>query len=101
MTDKSLLDPKIATAINPSVAVRRDIRAIAFDPLHRDVFYVGGSQRPRASFGVARITAGATRWERLPLQGLSHRNIYDLTVDTSGANLYAATNDGTFRLRLR
>jgi hypothetical protein len=101
MTDKTPIDVKIATANNPAAAIRRDITTIAFDPVQPDTIYAAGSQRPRASFGVVRITAAGTRWERLPLQGLSHRNIYDLAVDASGANLYAATNDGTFGLRLK
>jgi hypothetical protein len=49
---------------------------------------------------VLKITAAGTRWERLALEGFSHRNVFDLDVDSSGAYLYAATNDGTFRFKL-
>jgi hypothetical protein len=98
------LDPEVATVVNPDVKMRSDIEAIAFDPAVPDTFYVGGSQSKRASVGVARITwpkdAGQD-WERLPLAGLSHRNVFDLAADSAGEFLYAGTFDGTFRLRVR
>jgi hypothetical protein len=100
------LDPAIATAFNPAIRPVEDISAIEFDPLLDDTLYVGGTQRPRASFGVARVTieqnrASTSTWQRLPLDGLSHRNVYDLAIDAPGSYLYAGTNDGTFRFQLR
>jgi photosystem II stability/assembly factor-like uncharacterized protein len=95
------LDQTIATAYNPTARIRRDIRAIAFDPTSKDRLYVGGSQRPRASFGVAAVTHAGQNWERLSLAGLTHRNVYDLAIDARGEFLYAGTNDGTYRFKLR
>ncbi len=95
------LDAEIATALNPKAWVPNDISAVAFDQLISDTFYAGGSLRSRASFGVARITNAGQSWERLPLAGLTHRNISDLAVDSRGEFLYAGTNDGTFRFNLR
>jgi hypothetical protein len=50
---------------------------------------------------VARITLGSTQWERLPLAGLSHRNVYAMAIDDSERYLYVGTNDGIFGLALR
>ena len=94
------LSDEIATAFNPGARMRRNILAIVFDPITPDVFYVGGTQLSRCSVGVAKITGAGQTWERLPLTGLSHRNVFDLAIDASGEYLYAATFDGTFRLRL-
>jgi hypothetical protein len=96
-----LLAAEIATALNPNVHLRRDVSAIVFDPLVQDTFYVGTSLRPRAGFGIIKLTNGAQSWERLPLEGLTHRNTYDLAIDSAGKYIYAGTNDGTFRLQLR
>jgi photosystem II stability/assembly factor-like uncharacterized protein len=95
------LDASIATAINPNARVLRNISAIVFDPIAGDTFYVGGTQYTRASFGVAKITDAGQKWERLPLEGLSHRNTFDLAIDARGEYLYAGTFDGTYRLKLR
>ncbi|HID07237.1 MAG TPA: hypothetical protein EYP10_08815 [Armatimonadetes bacterium] len=95
------LDAAIATALNPKARILRNISAIVFDPVTPDVFYVAGTQYSRASFGVAKITNAAQNWQRLPLEGLAHRNIFDLAIDSSGTFLYAGTFDGTYRLRLR
>ena len=92
------LPDEIATASNPSAYVLNNISAIVFDPVITDTFYVAGTQYTRASFGVARITNTGQNWQRLPLEGLSHRNVFDLAVDASGLYLYAGTFDGTFRL---
>ena len=91
----------VAAALNPNVHWRRHISAIVFDPLAKDTFYAGTSLRPRTGFGIIKLTHSAQSWERLPLAGLTHRNTYDLTIDSAGEYLYAGTNDGTFRLRLR
>jgi hypothetical protein len=95
------LDPTIATAFNPEARARSDIQAIAFDPTSSDRFYAGTSQRPRASYGVAQVTQAGQSWERLPLVGLAHRNVYDLAIDSRGEFLYAGTNDGTYCFKLR
>jgi photosystem II stability/assembly factor-like uncharacterized protein len=95
------LDPEVATAVNPNAEVLARVHAIAFDPVDPDVFYAGGHQRPRASFGVVKITNAGQNWERLPLDGMSHRNVFDLAIDSLGEYLYAGTNDGTLRLKLR
>ena len=95
------LDAEIATAFNPGAQILRNISAIVFDPVTSDVFYVAGTQYSRASFGVAKITNAGQNWQRLPLEGLAHRNIFDLAIDSSGTFLYAATFDGTYRFRLR
>jgi photosystem II stability/assembly factor-like uncharacterized protein len=95
------LDPKIATATNPAAYVLKNISAIVFDPVAPDAFYVAGTQWNRASFGVAKITHAGQNWQRLPLAGLSHRNIFDLAIDSSGTFLYAGTFDGTCRLKLK
>ena len=90
----------VATAFNPNVSSRRHVSAVVFDPQARDTFYVGTSLRPRAGCGIARLTNSAQNWEQLPLEGLTHRNIYALAIDSAGEYLYAGTNDGTFRLQL-
>jgi photosystem II stability/assembly factor-like uncharacterized protein len=95
------LGAEIATAFNPGERMRRNIFAIAFDPVVAGTFYVAGTQYTRASFGVAKITNAGQAWERLPLAGLSHRNVYDLAVDSAGEFLYAGTFDGTYGFRLR
>ncbi len=95
------LDAEIATAFNPGAQILRNISAIVFDPVTSDVFYVAGTQYSRASFGVAKITNAGQNWQRLPLEGLAHRNIFDLAIDSSGTFLYAATFDSTYRFRLR
>ena len=95
------LDASIAAASNPKARVLRNISAIVFDPIVSDTFYVGGTQFTRASFGVAKITNAGQKWERLSLEGLSHRNTFDLAIDARGEYLYAGTFDGTYRLKLR
>jgi photosystem II stability/assembly factor-like uncharacterized protein len=90
-----------ATAINPQAQVIKNISEITYDPLDSDALYVAGTQYARAAFGVAKVTNQCRDWERLPLQGLSHRNVYDLVTDSQGEHLYAGTGDGTFGLRLR
>jgi photosystem II stability/assembly factor-like uncharacterized protein len=95
------LDNDTATAYNPHQRMSRNICAIFFDPIVPDLFYVAGTQYTRASFGVAQISNAGQNWQRLPLAGLSHRNVFALTVDAPGEFLYAGTFDGTFRLRLR
>jgi photosystem II stability/assembly factor-like uncharacterized protein len=95
------LDPEVATAFNPDQYVLNDVGVIVFDPLVPDTFYVAGRQDTRAGFGVARITNGGQDWERLPLAGLSHRNVFDLAIDSAGEFLYAGTFDGTFGFKLR
>ena len=95
------LNVEIATAFNPGKYVLRNISAIVFDPVVPDTFYVAGTQYTRASFGVAKITNAGQNWQRLPLEGLAHRNIFDLAIDSSGTFLYAGTFDGTYRFRLR
>jgi len=95
------LSPGTATALNPNEPVLRNVSAIVFDPITPDVFYVAGTRYVRASFGVGRITNAGQNWERLPLEGLTHRNVFDLAIDASGAYLYVGTFDGTYRLRLR
>jgi hypothetical protein len=98
---KERLPAAIATASNPRAYVLKNVSAIAFDPAVSDTFYIAGTQHTRASFGVARITNAGRNWQRLPLLGLSHRNVFDLAVDTAGEFLYAGTFDGTFRFMLR
>jgi hypothetical protein len=95
------LDDEIATAINPRAPVLENVSAIVFDPIDPDTFYVAGIQYTRASFGVAKITHTGQNWQRLPLVGLNHRNVFDLAIDSSGSFLYAGTFDGTYRFRLR
>lgn len=95
------LNAEIATASNPGAYVLKNVNAIVFDPVIPDIFYVAGTQHTRASFGVAKITNAGQNWERLPLAGLSHRNVFDLAIDSSGEFLYAGTFDGTYRFRLR
>jgi hypothetical protein len=96
------LDPEIATAFNPNQQMRSDISAITFDPITPDTIYAGGRQLSRtASIGVVKISNKGQNWERLPLAGLTHRNVFDLAVDSSGEFLYAATNNGTYRFKLR
>jgi photosystem II stability/assembly factor-like uncharacterized protein len=91
----------IATAFNPGKLMLRNISAIVFDPVTPDIFYVAGTQWTRASFGVAKITNAGQNWQRLPLEGLAHRNVFDLAIDSSGTFLYAGTFDGTYRFKLR
>jgi hypothetical protein len=91
----------IATASNSRVHPLRNVFAVVFDPITPDVFYVAGTQYTRASFGVAKITDGGRKWQRLLLEGLAHRNVFDLAVDSSGTFLYAGTFDGTYRFLLR
>jgi photosystem II stability/assembly factor-like uncharacterized protein len=91
----------VATTFNPRARLLENINAIVFDPITPDVFYVGGTQHTRASFGVARITNADQEWQRVPLVGLSHRNVFDLAIDSSGKFLYAGTFDGTFSFPLR
>jgi hypothetical protein len=100
-TQPEPLDPKLATAHAPGLKLRRDISAVAFAPLSEDTFYIAGTQRPRAGIGVARITQAGTHWERLPLQGLTHRNVHALTIDARERYLYAGTHDGSFGLALQ
>jgi hypothetical protein len=100
-TDPAPLDPEIATAHDPGQVLRRNISVIAFALQSEDTFYVAGHQGARASVGVARITLGGTHWERLPLAGLSHRNVYAMAIDAAEQFLYAGTNDGVFGLALR
>jgi hypothetical protein len=95
------LSPEVATATNPGVRTLRNISAIVFDPVAPDTFYVAGTRYSWASFGVARMTHDGQTWERLSLEGLSHRNVFDLAVDSRGVFLYAGTFNGTYRLRLR
>ena len=95
------LDAEVATAHAPGLKVRRDVSVILFAPLSKDTFYVAGHQRPRASVGVARITQAGAHWERLSLDGLSHRNVFALAIDASEQYLYAGTHDGTFGLALQ
>jgi photosystem II stability/assembly factor-like uncharacterized protein len=95
------LSDEIATAFNPREQMSRDISAVVFDPITLDVFYVGGTQLSRGSVGVAKITDAGQTWERLPLAGLSHRNVFDLAMDSAGEFLYAGTLNGTFRFKLR
>lgn len=95
------LDPKVATAFNPEQYILKNISAIVFDPVKLDTFYVAGTQYTRASFGVAKITNAGQNWERLPLAGLSHRNIFALVIDSLGEFLYAGTFDGIYRFKLR
>ena len=99
-SDRYLSD-EIATAFNPTARLLKNVSAVAFDPITPDVFYVGGTRYVRASFGVAKITNAGRDWERLSLEGLAHRNVFDLAVDSTGTFLYAATFDGTYRFRLR
>jgi photosystem II stability/assembly factor-like uncharacterized protein len=91
---------EFATALNPGARVLRNVSAIAFDPITPGVFYVGGTQHARASFGVAKITNSGQNWQRLLLEGLAHRNVFDLAIDAAGKFLYAGTFDGAYRLRL-
>ncbi|MFZ5917455.1 MAG: WD40/YVTN/BNR-like repeat-containing protein [Chloroflexota bacterium] len=98
---EQFLDPEIATATNPNAYLLKNISAIVFDPTVPDTFYVAGTRWVRASFGVAKITHAGQQWQRLPLEGLSHRNIFDLAVDSQGEFLYAGTFNGTFRFNLR
>jgi photosystem II stability/assembly factor-like uncharacterized protein len=100
-TSPQPLNAEIATAYAPGFKVRRDISVIRFAPISADTFYVAGYQRPRASVGIARITQAGTRWDRLPLEGLNHRNVFALAIDASEQYLYAGTHDGTFGLALR
>jgi hypothetical protein len=95
-----LIPAELATARAPDFRLRRDVSAIVFAPISEDTFYVAGTMRPRASVGVARITLGGTHWERLPLEGLTHRNVYALAIDSAEQILYAGTHDGTFGLAL-
>jgi photosystem II stability/assembly factor-like uncharacterized protein len=95
------LSDGIATAFNLREQMSRNVLAIVFDPITPDVFYVAGTQLSRASVGVAKITGAGQTWERLSLAGLSHRNVFDLAIDSAGEFLYAGTLNGTFRLRLR
>jgi len=95
------LAPEVATAFNPDQYVLNNVSVIVFDALAPDTFYVAGRQVTRAGFGVVRITNAGRDWERLPLAGLSHRNVFDLVIDSAGEFLYAGTLAGTFRLGLR
>jgi hypothetical protein len=95
------LEAALATAHDPDAVPRRDISVIVFSPIDADTFYVAGTQRPRASVGVARITQEGTRWERLPLAGLTHRNVTAMAIDSSEQYLYVGTHDGTFGLALK
>jgi photosystem II stability/assembly factor-like uncharacterized protein len=95
------LDQEIATASNPKGSSLKNVSAIVFDPITPDVFYVGGTRWTQASVGVARVTNAGKSWERLPLRGLAHRNIFDLAIDSQGEYLYAGTFDGTYSLTLR
>jgi len=95
------LPTEIAAAVNPGAYVLKNVSAVVFDPVVADTFYIAGTWYTRASFGVAKITSAGQDWRRLPLQGLSHRNIFDLTIDAAGEFLYAGTFDGTFTIKLR
>ncbi|MDY6876427.1 MAG: hypothetical protein SWK90_09545 [Chloroflexota bacterium] len=95
------LPVEVATASNPKVPMLKNISAIVFNPITPDAFYVAGTNYTRASFGVAEITNSGQNWQRLPLAGLAHRNVFDLAMDSSGTFLYAGTFDGTYRLGLR
>jgi photosystem II stability/assembly factor-like uncharacterized protein len=95
------LPVEVAAAFNPQIHALKNISAIVFDPIAVNEFYIAGTRYNRASFGVAKITHAGQYWQRLPLQGLSHRNVYDLAIDASGEFLYAGTFDGTFRFKLR
>ncbi|MCB0166219.1 MAG: hypothetical protein KDI79_18455, partial [Anaerolineae bacterium] len=95
------LDSRLAADLNPAAKVLKNVSAIVFDPVAKDTFYIGGTRYTRASFGVAKITEAGQQWQHLPLNGLTHRNIFDLAVDTSGQYLYAGTFDGTFKMKLR
>ena len=95
------LPVEIAAASNPHAYVLRNVSAIVFDPIVIDEFYIAGTQYNRASFGVALITHTGQNWQRLPLQGLTHRNVSELAIDSAGEFLYAGTFNGTFRFKLR
>lgn len=95
------LAPEQAAALNPKARTLKNVSAIVFDPISPDTFYIGGTRYVRASFGVVKITEAGQKWQRLPLAGLSHRNIFDLAIDSPGEFLYAGTFDGTYRLKLR
>lgn len=95
------LAAETATAFNPGVKMLRNIAAIVFDPIVPDTFYVSGRQYTRASSGVAKITNAGHTWQRLPLEGFTHRNVFDLAIDSTGEFLYAGTFNGTYRLRLK
>lgn len=99
--DSRSLDPEVATAHNPNLEVQKNIVSIVFDPAVEDTFYVGAYQSHRASPGIARITHAGQKWERLPLDGLAHRNVFTLAIDGPGQYLYAGGHDGTYRFRLR
>jgi hypothetical protein len=99
--DQRPLDAEIAAARNPNVEVQKNIVSIVFDPAVEDTFYVGANQSHRASVGVARITHAGRQWERLPLDGLTHRNVFALAIDAPGQFLYAGGHDGTYRFRLK
>ena len=98
---QEMLSPEIATALNTNRQMLKNISVILFDPLDPDTFYISGRQYHRAGIGVAKITNAGQNWERLPLAGLSSRNIFDMAVDATGEFLYAGTFNGTYQLRLR
>jgi hypothetical protein len=95
------LDPELATAYASDAKLRHNASVVVFAPVSEDTFYVAGTQRPHASVGVARVTQAGTRWQRLPLEGLTHRNVYALALSSSEQFIYVGTHDGTFGLALR
>ncbi|MEM7031751.1 MAG: hypothetical protein AAF629_19510 [Chloroflexota bacterium] len=99
--DSQPLDPEIATGFNPDQKMVRRVTVAVFDPIAPDTFYIGSRQISRSGFGVAKITNNGQSWQRLPLAGLDHRNVYSFAVDSGGEYLYAGTFNGAYRFQLR
>jgi hypothetical protein len=79
----------------------KNISSIIFDPVEPDAFYVGSRQPNRAGFGVAKITNAGQNWDRLPLEGMTYRNVFDMAIDSKGQYLYIGTFNGTYMFNLR
>jgi hypothetical protein len=99
--NEEILPPDIATAFNTNQEMLKNISSIIFDPVEPDAFYVGSRQPNRAGFGVAKITNAGQNWDRLPLEGMTYRNVFDMAIDSKGQYLYIGTFNGTYMFNLR
>ena len=70
------------------------LRALAYDPLTPDRVYVGLSGLEQ---GARTSADGGVTWSAFGLDG---RDVRALALGIDGLNLYAATDQGVWRLRL-
>jgi hypothetical protein len=75
-----------------------DVGGLAYDPANPDQLYVARAAAS-TTVEVATSSDGGATWTQTGKRNLG--TIYDLAFGVDGRNLYAATDRGVFRLRLR